>query len=158
MDIFQLATALGEKLKQKQWLLAVAESCTGGGLAQAITSVPGSSDWFERGFVTYSNLAKQQMLGVTSQTLEVYGAVSEQSAKEMAEGVLTHSAASISVSITGIAGPAGGSKEKPIGLVWFGFAGKKFETVTKQKNFSGDRAAIREQAVEFVLQELISLL
>jgi nicotinamide-nucleotide amidase len=158
MDTFQLASVLGEKLKQKQWLLAVAESCTGGGLAQAITSVPGTSGWFERGFVTYSNLAKQEMLGVATKTLNKYGAVSSEVAQEMAEGVLHHSSADIGIAITGVAGPSGGSKEKPVGLVWFGFAGENFTTITKKQNFSGSRAEVREQAIIFVLKELISIL
>ena len=157
MDTFQLARVLGEKLKQKEWLIAVAESCTGGGLAQAITSVPGSSNWFERGFVTYSNYSKQELLGVDSEILYECGAVSKEVAQEMSQGALRHSLAHITAAITGVAGPDGGSEEKPVGLVWFSFAGKNFATVTKKQNFSGDRAAVREQAVEFALQELISL-
>lgn len=153
----ELAKKVGQKLLEQKLLLVTAESCTGGWVAEAITSVPGSSEWFERGFVTYTNIAKQEMLGVKASTLEKFGAVSEETAREMAEGALKHSHADIALSVTGIAGPDGGSKEKPVGTVWFGWAGKNFDTIAKLKHFNGDREAIRSQAVEFVLSELLRL-
>src|SRR5665647_2559878 len=112
-----LATLVGARLKVQSLMLATAESCTGGWVAQVATAIAGSSDWFERGFVTYSNAAKQEMLGVGAGTLAKYGAVSEQTAREMAAGALAHSRAQVAVAITGIAGPAGGSPDKPVGTV-----------------------------------------
>lgn len=149
-DIYTLAASL----KMKGQSFAVAESCTGGGLAKAITDIPGSSAWFDRGVVTYSNQAKQDLLNVSAETLEQYGAVSEQTAREMAEGLLASTTVDITISITGIAGPEGGSKDKPVGTVWFGFAGNTFETQTYCQQFSGDRLAIREAAIQFSLQLL----
>jgi nicotinamide-nucleotide amidase len=151
----ELAQKLGQLLEAGHLSLAGAESCTGGEVAQIITSISRSSGWFERGFVTYSNQAKMEMLGVNKNTLDQHGAVSEETAKEMAEGALKNSHADVSFSITGIAGPDGGTKEKPVGLVWFGFAGKNKKTVTMQKIFSGDRLSIRDQASEFVLEKLL---
>ncbi len=136
--------------------LATAESCTGGGLAEVVTSIPGSSAWFERGFVTYSNDAKSEMLGVSAETLRRFGAVSEQCAREMAEGALRHSRADIGVAITGIAGPEGGSADKPVGTVWIAWAGRDRPTVVVLKNFGGDRRAIRAQAVEAALEGLLN--
>ncbi|CAG8468117.1 9695_t:CDS:1 [Ambispora leptoticha] len=156
-QIYKLSKQLGELLQLRQLQLTTAESCTGGQLAETITMIPGSSGWFERGFVTYSNLSKQQMLGVHDNTLNIYGPVSEQTAREMAQGALTHSAADISVAVTGIAGP-GGEAGKPQGTVWFAWARKGFDIQTHLKTFNGDRLFIREQAVEFALQELIKLL
>ena len=144
---------LSEKLLSKHWHIATAESCTGGGLAQLLTSIPGSSDWFERGFVTYSNESKSEMLGVKTDTLEKYGAVSEEVAREMAEGALKYSHADVSIAITGVAGPDGGSVEKPVGTVWFAWcvSGK---TCSECKHFTGDRAHVREQAVEFAVDAI----
>lgn len=153
-----LATNLGQLLKAKKLLLATAESCTGGEVAQAITSVPGSSDWFERGFVTYSNRAKMEMLGVREKTLTTFGAVSEQTAREMAEGALQHSHADCSLAVTGIAGPDGGTPEKPVGLVCFAWAAKNLNTLVAQQIFAGDRIGIRDKATIFTLEELIKLL
>jgi len=149
-----LAAELGEGLKAHAGIAAAAESCTGGWVAQAITSIAGSSEWFDRGFVTYSNEAKQQMLGVPAATLAAHGAVSAETAAAMAGGALEHSRATIAVSITGVAGPAGGSAAKPVGTVWFGFASRGGPALTRHRLFAGDRAAIRRQAVAFALQGL----
>lgn len=153
-----MTNSLGVLLQQKKLILATAESCTGGLVAQIITSVAGSSNWFERGFVTYSNAAKQEMLGVQLLTLERFGAVSAETAREMAEGALCHSHAQVSLAVTGVAGPDGGTKEKPVGTVWFAWAGIGYTTQTQQQLFSGDRTSIREQAAEFALQGLMLLL
>ncbi|MSR15024.1 MAG: nicotinamide-nucleotide amidase [Gammaproteobacteria bacterium] len=150
----QLATRLGEELKHRKWLVATAESCTGGWAAEAITAIAGSSDWFDRGFVTYSNLAKEQMLGVPATTIAAHGAVSAETAAAMARGALVHSQAFITVSITGVAGPSGGSPAKPVGTVWFGFAVRSGSVLTRKRHFFGDRRAIRAQAVEFALDGL----
>jgi nicotinamide-nucleotide amidase len=144
------AKQLGEMLLHQQMKLVTAESCTGGGVASAVTEIPGSSAWFERGFVTYSNESKIELLGVPETTIERYGAVSEETALAMAEGALKNSHAQIAISITGIAGPDGGSAEKPVGTVWFGFANQQQSTAVLQC-FQGDRCDIRRQAVEFAL-------
>jgi nicotinamide-nucleotide amidase len=157
-DISQLALKLGQRLKNSAQLLATAESCTGGWIAQAMTEYPGSSDTFERGFVTYSDASKQEMIGVAKEIIDKYGAVSEQVARAMAEGTLRYSHAHISVSVTGIAGPTGDSFGNPVGLIWFGFSGKSFPTETVQKNFSGTRKQIRQQAVIFALEHLLTKL
>ena len=143
-------TLVGEKLLAQHKVLATAESCTGGALSAAITSVPGSSQWFERGFITYSNESKVEMLCVRLNTLETYGAVSEETAREMVLGALQNSRATIAISITGIAGPDGGTKQKPVGTVCFGW-GFHDDIQTCTQHFSGDRAIIRAQAVEFAL-------
>lgn len=156
--LIMLTQQIGQLLKSKNLMLATAESCTGGEVAQIITSVPGSSGWFERGFVTYSNAAKTEMLGVKPTTITNYGAVSEQTAREMAEGALHHSHADVSLAITGIAGPGGGTVDKPVGTVWLAWAGKKFPTETECKFFSGDRLAVRDAAAQFGLQRLIKIL
>ena len=149
-----LATTLGLALKQRGYVLTLAESCTGGMAAQAITSIAGSSDWFDRGFVTYSNAAKVEMLDVSATTLETYGAVSEQTAVEMAAGALKNSHAQIAGSITGIAGPSGGSAEKPVGTVCFAWVGTQLSMSTCTQQFAGDRTAIRQQATAFLLTAL----
>lgn len=146
--------ALAQKLLSKSWRIATAESCTGGGLAQLLTSVAGSSNWFERGFVTYSNESKVEMLGVKPQTLKKHGAVSEEVAREMAEGALENSHADVSVAITGIAGPDGGSLEKPVGTVWFAWC-VSGETFSECRHFEGDRASVREQAVAEAIKKII---
>ena len=150
-----LATLVGAALKARGWMLTTAESCTGGWAAQAMTAVAGSSEWFERGFVTYSNDAKREMLGVRDETLVAQGAVSEATAREMAGGALLHSRASIAVAITGIAGPGGGSDAKPVGTVCFAWAvpGGMIEATTQR--FAGDREAIRRQAVIHALQGVL---
>jgi len=149
-----LAAALGLALKQRGYLLTLAESCTGGMAAQAITSIAGSSDWFDRGFVTYSNAAKIEMLNVSNSTLETYGAVSEQTAAEMAMGALKNSHAQVAGSITGIAGPSGGSVEKPVGTVCFALVGTYLPMFTCTQRFAGDRTAVRQQATAFILAAL----
>lgn len=142
----------------KSIIITAAESCTGGGVAFELTKIPGSSLWFERGFVTYSNLAKIQMLGVNEQSIDQFGAVSEEIAKQMAEGALKASSATVSLSITGIAGPEGGSLEKPVGTCWFAWSGTAFETLAKQKIFIGDRNSVRSQAILFSLKKLLQLI
>ena len=141
-----LAIELGAVLKERNLMLALAESCTGGMVAQSITSVAGSSAWFDRGFVTYSNVSKIEMLGVRAETLEKFGAVSEETALEMALGCLKHSHAQLSGSITGIAGPDGGTVDKPVGTVCFAWAGEKLLLSTTTKRFFGNREEVRQQA------------
>ena len=158
-----LAQELGSLLKARKIMLTLAESCTGGMVAQTITSLPGSSAWFDCGLVTYSNQSKIALLKVLSQTLETYGAVSEAVAKEMALGCLTRIApdntqAYIAGSITGIAGPDGGSVEKPVGTVCFAWTGLNLPVKTQTKIFSGNRQQIRQQATVFMLQNLIKIL
>lgn len=137
-------------------MLATAESCTGGMIAAAITDRAGSSNYFDRGFVTYSNPAKQDMLRVSPQTLAVFGAVSAECAQEMAEGALENSLAAIAVSVTGIAGPGGGSADKPVGLVYFGLAAKGAKTVTDRQVFSGSRDAVRRQTRDHALRMILA--
>jgi nicotinamide-nucleotide amidase len=156
-ELERLAAELGAALQRQGWLLASAESCTGGWLAQTVTSVAGSSTWFDRGFVTYSNAAKQDMLGVRSTTLQQFGAVSEETAREMAQGVLAHSAAQVAIAITGIAGPGGGSAEKPVGMVCFAWAASGFPCASSTQYFAGDRRQIRAASVAFALRQLQSL-
>jgi nicotinamide-nucleotide amidase len=145
-------------LKKNPYKIVTAESCTGGLLSTYLTDESGSSNWFERGFITYSNEAKKEFLQVKEETLKQGGAVSMEVAREMAIGALENSYADIGISITGIAGPDGGTDDKPVGTVCFGFAGKSFEPFTEIKYFSGDRKIIREQAVQFALRELEEIL
>jgi nicotinamide-nucleotide amidase len=154
--LLTLSTELGAALKQRKWSLALAESCTGGWAAQIVTAIPGSSGWFDRGFVTYSNAAKIDLLGVAATTLESHGAVSERTAREMALGALHHSQAQVTAAITGIAGPDGGSVEKPVGTVWFAWATPSC-CKTEMHHFEGNRESIRRQAVETALQGVILL-
>ena len=148
---------LADLLLERQLFLATAESCTGGLIAAACTDLAGSSQWFERGFVTYSNAAKTQMLGVDSALIETHGAVSEQVARAMAFGAIRHSAAQLSIAVTGIAGPTGGSAQKPVGTVWFGFS-VLGSLHSEMQCFTGDRAAIRQQTVCHALAKLLELL
>ncbi|MDV6343105.1 nicotinamide-nucleotide amidohydrolase family protein [Nitrosomonas sp. Is37] len=152
------AEQLGEALAEKGLMLASAESCTGGWIGQAVTAVAGSSAWYDRGFITYSNHAKQQMLGVQPATLTQYGAASEQTAQEMAAGAIKMSDAQLAVAVTGIAGPTGGSKEKPVGMVCFAWASKQGLARSETHFFSGDREAVRRQAVGAALLGIIKLL
>jgi len=156
--LYRLAEDVGEALKRRGLMLATAESCTGGWVSQAVTMVPGSSDWFERGFVTYTYISKREMLGVEGVVLERYGAVSEQVVRQMVNGALEHSHAQVAVGVSGVAGPSGGSAEKPVGTVCFGWGIKggvcRLETV----HFPGDREAVRRQAVEHVLRGVLELL
>ena len=155
-----LAESLGRALKAKRAQLVTAESCTGGWAAQVVTAIAGSSEWFERGFVTYSNASKEELLGVPARTLERYGAVSEETAREMALGALARSHASVAVAITGVAGPAGGTPAKPVGTVCFAWARRGAAVRSETRHFSGDREAVRRQSVEHgltgVLRELDS--
>jgi len=139
-------------------MLAIAESCTGGWVAQAITAMSGSSQWFERGFVTYSNAAKMELLGVQAATLEQHGAVSEATVREMAEGALRHSHAQVAVAVSGVAGPGGGSLEKPVGTVCLAWAGGGADTRAECRMFLGNREAVRRQAVAAVLEGLVDRL
>jgi len=152
MELETLARAVSQELKRQGVMLVTAESCTGGWVAQIMTSVAGSSEWFERGFVAYTNLAKREMLGVKTTILSRYGAVSDQTARAMAEGALAHSHAQVALAITGLAGPSGGTPEKPVGTVCFAWAGKKRDTQSRKQVFSGDREGVRRQAVAAALQ------
>lgn len=156
MDV--LAAQLGGLLKAHGMMLATAESCTGGGVAQAVTDVAGSSGWFDRGFVTYSNLAKQQMLGVSEATLIQHGAVSEAVVREMVAGALKHSNAGFALAVSGIAGPGGGTPEKPVGTVWFGWGIRHGAIHAQRHQLCGDRAEVRAQSVRIALQGVIDLL
>jgi nicotinamide-nucleotide amidase len=154
-DFYPLAEKLGQLLRLQNAMCATAESCTGGWISQVLTEVPGSSTWFERGFVTYSNAAKCDMLGVKLETLASYGAVSEQTAVEMALGALAHSTATCSVAVTGIAGPDGGSVEKPVGTVFIAWAVQNQSVQIAHKIFAGSRQHIRAQTVQAALEGLI---
>jgi len=156
MDI--LAAQAGGLLKAHGLMLVTAESCTGGGVAQAVTDVAGSSAWFERGFVTYSNLSKKQMLGVSDDTLLQYGAVSEATVREMAAGALRNSNAQVSLAVSGIAGPDGGTPDKPVGTVWFAWETRHGATHVEKHQLSGNRAEVRSQSVRIALQGVIELL
>ena len=151
-------TMVAESLITSNQMLAVAESCTGGWLAKVCTDLPGSSRWFERGFVTYSNEAKVELLGVSEQTLANYGAVSEQTVREMTAGTLQRSHAHWSIAISGVAGPDGGTETNPVGSVWFAWQQQGAEALSNKALFSGERHRIREQSVEFALSELHKLL
>jgi nicotinamide-nucleotide amidase len=157
-ELETLAAELGAALLARGEWLAAAESCTGGWLAQSVTAIAGSSAWFDRGFVTYSNAAKTDMLGVPATTLERHGAVSEATARAMAQGALAHSRADWTVAITGIAGPSGGAPDKPVGTVCFAWAAKEGGCEAQTCHFSGDRAAVRQQSVRHALQGLLSRL
>ncbi|WP_415902038.1 nicotinamide-nucleotide amidase [Neptuniibacter sp. QD29_5] len=146
---------IAEKLQAKKCFIATAESCTGGWIAQEITAIPGSSAWFDCGFVTYSNASKQRALGVSKDTLEQYGAVSAEVVAEMAEGALNNSGAHLSVATSGIAGPDGGSKEKPVGTVWFAWAEQGKPVRAKKYCFEGDRESVRKQAVSVALEGIL---
>ena len=157
-EITLLAEELGAALAARGLVVSVAESCTGGGLAEAITRVPGSSAWFDRGYVTYSNEAKVAMLGVDPTTIESHGAVSEETAREMVSGVLRDSSASVAASITGVAGPGGGTVAKPVGLVWFAWAFRDGELQAESRTFGGEREGVRRQSVALALRGLLELL
>ena len=149
-DLQQLTRQVAHILQQRGWMLATVESCTGGWVAKCCTDLAGSSAWFERGFVTYSNQSKQDLVAVRAVTLEQFGAVSEQTVIEMAQGALNRSNADISVSISGIAGPDGGTEEKPVGTVWFAWA-TKIAATAELHHFSGNRDSVRRQAVATAL-------
>jgi nicotinamide-nucleotide amidase len=153
---YALAAELGREVLRRGDKVATAESCTGGLIAGAITDVPGSSDWFDRGFVTYSNDAKVELLGVRPETLQTHGAVSESVAGEMAEGALARSAAGIAVAVTGVAGPSGGTAQKPVGMVCLAYARRGRPTEAETRHFSGDRAAVRGATVIAALEGLLT--
>jgi nicotinamide-nucleotide amidase len=152
-----LIPALADRLRAGRLMLATAESCTGGLIAAACTDLAGSSDWFERGFVTYSNAAKSELLGVPPALVAQHGAVSEPVARAMAEGAVHHAHAQLSVAVTGVAGPGGGSADKPVGTVWFAWC-VSGQTSAQRMRFDGDRAAVRAQTVQHALQGLLSRL
>ena len=154
-ELEKLAEQVGLRLIDRGEMLATAESCTRGWVAQSLTAIAGSSDWFERGFVTYSNEAKQEMLGVARETLDRHGAVSVATAQAMAQGALRRSRADWSVAITGIAGPTGGSPDKPVGTVCFGWAGPDGFTTTELCHLAGSRAEVRAQSVAYALHGVL---
>lgn len=159
MDKWQALTSnIGELAIQQGIVITTAESCTGGGVAYALTATPGSSAWFEQGFVTYSNQAKQDILGVKQATLTDYGAVSEETVVEMAEGALARAKAKLSVAISGIAGPDGGSDDKPVGTVWFAWAKGNAACQAECHYFAGDRQEVREKAITLALSGLLKCL
>ncbi len=158
--LYALAERVGKALKAKGMMMAAAESCTGGWIAQAVTAVPGSSEWFERGFVTYTYISKREMLGVKAETLEQYGAVSLETVHEMTLGALERSHAQVAVSVSGTAGPSGGTAQKPVGTVCFGWGTKndgEGAVQTAIKRFDGDRESVRRQAVVFALERVLAV-
>ena len=157
-ELHQLAAELGEKLRARGWMLATAESCTGGWVGQPITGLPGCSHWYERGFITYANAAKVEMLDVPEETLATHGAVSEQTAAAMAAGALKHSHAQATLAISGIAGPGGGTPQKPVGLVCYGWALVDGTVMSSTCRLDGDREEIRSRAVAAALRGLIDLI
>ena len=157
MNSTDLTKTLAAILLSRNWMVSLAESCTGGLVSATLTELAGSSEWFERGYITYSNEAKTECLEVPARLIESHGAVSELVAKAMAEGARINSGSDVAISITGIAGPSGGTAEKPVGTVCFGWATEN-QTLTKTMHFDGDRQAVRQQATEFALTELIALL
>ena len=157
-DLQALAAQVGERLQRQGWRLATAESCTGGWVAKELTGIPGSSAWFDMGFVTYSNTAKEQLLDVRAQTLQEQGAVSQATVAEMAAGALARSGADVALAISGIAGPGGGTPDKPVGLVCFGWVTRDGDLCTASEQFPGDREAVRAQAVARALQGVLDVL
>ena len=154
-ELSKLAEQVGAALKSRGLMLATAESCTGGWVGEVVTSVAGSSHWYDRGFITYTNESKQEMLGVSANTLAEYGAVSEQTVREMAAGALKHSRAHITLAISGIAGPGGGSPDKPVGTVCVAWTMRNGVEQSQTMHFQGDRVAVRQQAVVAALQGLL---
>ena len=155
--LYKLAARVGKALKTRKLMLVTAESCTGGWLGEAVTMVPGSSDWYERGFITYTYISKREMLGVKQRTLGKYGAVSEQTARDMAAGALKNSHAQVAVSVSGTAGPAGGTRNKPVGTVCFAWALKNGRVASETRHFKGDRRAVRLKAVVRALQGTLEM-
>lgn len=156
--MLDIAKKVGHELKSRGKTLATAESCTGGWIAQEVTAIAGSSQWFECGFVTYSNAAKQKILGVDAAVIETHGAVSEQVVRQMAEGALCKSEAGIAVAVSGVAGPDGGTPDKPVGTVWLAWAMPGKPTVTLANIFSGDRESVRRQSVDKALEGILRCL
>ncbi len=156
--LYKLAARVGKALKTRKLMLVTAESCTGGWLGEAVTMVPGSSDWYERGFITYTYISKRELLGIKRQTLDKFGAVSEQTAREMAAGALKNSHAQVAVSVSGTAGPAGGTRDKPVGTVCFAWTLKKGRVASETRHFKGDRRTVRRKAVVRALQGMLEML
>ena len=156
--LYKLAEEVGLELKRRKLMLATAESCTGGWIAEAVTMVPGSSVWFERGFVTYTHISKREMLGVKEATLDKHGAVSEEVVREMVAGALARSHAQVAVAVSGVAGPAGGTPDKPVGFVCFAWGMKDGKPRSDTKRFAGDREAVRRLSVEHALKGVLTLL
>ena len=156
--LYRLATRLGRALKRRDLMIATAESCTGGWIGQAITMVPGSSEWFERGFVTYTYISKREMLGVSPRTLARHGAVSEQVVKEMASGALARSHAQVAIAISGVAGPSGGTPDKPVGTVCVAWAVKRGPLAVETRRFRGDRDAVRRRSVAHALRGALKII
>ncbi|MDP1675132.1 MAG: CinA family protein [Burkholderiales bacterium] len=156
--LYELAAKLGAALKAQGLMLATAESCTGGWVAQAVTAVPGSSQWFERGFVTYTYISKREMLGVSQDTLGAHGAVSEPVVREMVAGALANSHAQVAVAVSGTAGPGGGTPQKPVGTVCLAWGVKNGEPRSATLHISGDREAVRRAAVQAALEGVLKLL
>ncbi|MBQ0753671.1 MAG: CinA family protein [Gammaproteobacteria bacterium] len=157
-ELMGLAEQAAIAIKRQRILLVTAESCTGGAIAAMLTEIPGSSSWFDRGFVSYSNASKQDLLGVSAQTLERFGAVSEEVVREMAQGAITGSNGHLSIAVSGVAGPDGGTADKPVGLVWIAWGQKRGYVEAQQFQFSGDRQAVRAAAVGAALTGLIERL
>ena len=155
-ELYALSGRVGEALKARKLMMAAAESCTGGWIGQAVTMIPGSSNWFDRGFVTYTNEAKQDMLGVGGETLKKFGAVSEQTVREMVAGALARSRARVAVAVSGIAGPDGGSSQKPVGTVVLAWGQKDGSITAQSMHFRGDRDAVRRQTVIAALEGLLA--
>ena len=159
-ELYELAARVGQKLRAAERRAVTAESCTGGWVAKALTDVPGSSQWFECGFVTYSNAAKMRDLGVAGGTLEAFGAVSEQTVREMAEGALRVTGANVALAVSGVAGPDGGTPDKPVGTVWFcaaARAGAAIDIIAEEQHFDGDRGTVRSRAVHHALRLILRL-
>lgn len=156
--LYALAERVGQTLKERKLMLATAESCTGGGVGEAITMVPDSSHWFERGFITYTYISKREMLGVNSDTLGRHGAVSESTVREMVAGALERSHAQVAVAVSGTAGPGGGTPEKPVGTVCFAWGIKGGAVASETRYFAGDRQAVRKQSVVHALHGVLHLL
>lgn len=157
-QLYRLAVETGRALKAKGWMLVTAESCTGGWVAQAVTMVPGSSEWFERGFITYTDLAKQQMLGVKAATLQRHGAVSEATVREMVSGALANSPGDVALAVSGVAGPSGGTPAKPVGMVCLAWGWRGDAPICVTRHFPGDREAVRRLAVVEALEGLTQAL
>jgi len=153
-----LAAELGRRLADRGLKLVTAESCTGGWISKVVTDIPGSSGWLDRGFVTYSNASKQELLGVAAETLASAGAVSAEAVAEMAQGALANSRADLAVAVSGIAGPGGGSEEKPVGTVFFAWMRRGEGPITQRVQFAGEREEVRHQSVRLALERLLELL
>lgn len=154
-NLLVLAHRIGEALARRGLMLVTAESCTGGWVAECVTDIAGSSGWFDRGFVTYSNAAKCESLGIEPEIIETHGAVSEATVRAMAAGALRHSRAQVAVAVSGVAGPGGGTPEKPVGTVWFAWQRSGKECRAKLERFDGDRRSVRRQAVAAALRGVL---